>query len=415
MSENKQKGISSIIMTAIIISFFVGGASGAVFGSLTYFLSGSDVAKQIQAELNKQSASTDQTLVVEEDSATIEVVEKVSPSVVSIVVTKDLSQLYDLTGPDIFPFDDFFDSPFGYTLPESEGGKQEVGGGTGFIISDDGLILTNKHVVSDTEAEYSVITNEGKRYDAQVVSCDPFNDIAVVQIQPEEGDKLPPVVELGDSDAVKIGQTVIAIGNTLGEYQNTVTKGLVSGIGRSIVASGTAGSEALDNVIQTDAAINPGNSGGPLLNLVGQVIGINTAIDQQGEAIGFAIPINQAKQAIDSVKEHGKIVRPILGVRYVMINQAIQKKNDLVYNYGALIVRGSDPAELAVIPGSAADRAGLVENDIILEMGGQQLDQNNTLAEQIQNYSPGDKVTLKIYHDGEKKEVAAELGEYQND
>lgn len=402
---SKEKKSSNSIAIIIIVSFFIGGISGAFFGYLTYYINTNDVLKQAEAKLAEDTAES-ATLTVEEDSATVDVVEKVSPSVVSIVVTKDLNQLYDFSGPNFFPFN--------FNTPAPEGGKQEVGGGTGFIISEDGMILTNKHVVSDSEAEYTVITNDGDRYDAQVLSTDPFNDIAVVKIEPAEGDKLP-VVELGDSDSIKIGQTVIAIGNALGEYRNTVTKGLVSGVERSITASGSTGSEKLDNVIQTDAAINPGNSGGPLLNLAGQVIGINTAIDSQGEAVGFAIPINEAKQAIDSVKEHGRIVRPILGIRYALITKAIQEENGLAYDYGALVIRGSDPAQLAVVPGSAADKAGIEENDIILEMDGNKINEDNPLADQIKTYSPGDTVTLKVYHDGEEKEVKAELGEYNNE
>lgn len=412
MQENKHKGLSSIIISAVIISFFVGGASGAVFGSLVYYLSGADFFNKAQDKLASQNSAVGQTLAVEEESATTQVVEKVSPSVVSIVGTRDLSQYYGTDDSNLFQFENIFGMPFNFNSPQGQEGRQEVENGTGFIISADGLILTNKHVVVSASlgVEYSVVTNDGQRYDAEVLSSDPFNDLAVIKIKAKDLS----IVELGDSDVLKIGQTVIAIGNTLGEYRNTVTRGVISGIGRSIEASGGGTSEKLENVIQTDAAINFGNSGGPLLNLAGQVIGINSAVDRQGEAVGFAIPINEAKQAIESVKKNGKIVRPVLGIRYIMINQTLQKKNNLPYDFGALIVRGSNQSELAVIPGSAADKAGLVENDIILEMDGEKLDENNSLAEKIQKYSPGDRVTLKIYHDGAEKEAQAELGEYEN-
>ena len=187
----------------------------------------------------------------------------------------------------------------------------------------------------------------------------------------------------------------------------------MSGIGRTIVAGGASGSERLEGVIQTDAAINPGNSGGPLVNLAGQVVGINTAIDRQGQLIGFAIPINTAKKVIESVEKHGRIVRPYLGVRYIMLNKQIAEDNNLDVDYGALIVRGEKRTELAVIPGSPADKAGLVENDIILEVNGVKVDENNSLAKLIQQYNVGDVITLKIWHKGEEKEVQVKLGEYK--
>ncbi|MFA4819184.1 MAG: trypsin-like peptidase domain-containing protein [Patescibacteria group bacterium] len=358
---------------------------------------------------------------IEEESATTGAVKKVSPAVVSIIVSKDLSKIYNLTGPQ-FPFDNFFNFglPFDFFFtpgnqpPSSTPtppGKQEVGGGTGFVIDQHkGLILTNRHVVDDSEADYTVLTNEGKKFAAKVVARDSVNDMALVQIQ----DKSLPAVELGDSDTVAIGQTVIAIGNALGEYRNTVTKGVISGIGRNVVAGDNRGSsEQLEGVFQTDAAINPGNSGGPLVNLAGQAIGINTAVSREGQLIGFAIPVNEAKRMIDSYLKYGRIVRPYLGVRYAIITPEVSKANKLEVDYGALIIRGKNNSDLAVVPGSPADKAGLTENDIILQIGDVKIDKDHSLIKALSKYQPGDTVKLKVYQKGKTKDVDVKLVEFK--
>ncbi|MEK7511398.1 MAG: trypsin-like peptidase domain-containing protein [Patescibacteria group bacterium] len=403
MYDEKFRGFWPAI---IIVSLVVGAFSGA-FGSffLKPYLEKTNWGKDfLNSNIVQQMAGQKEVIEVTEDSATIDVVKKVSPAVVSVVVTKELQNFYNLTGPDIF---DFWN--LGQTLPQ--GGtkeKKEVGGGTGFVIDESGLILTNKHVVSDEQAEYSVVFNDGKKYEAGVLARDTVNDIAVLKIKANN----LAVVELGDSDKLQIGQTVIAIGNALGEYRNTVTRGVVSGVNRSIVAGDNYGaSELLENVIQTDAAISPGNSGGPLLNLGGQVIGINSAINLQGQSLGFAIPVNQAKTVIDSVKKYGKIVRPWLGVRYVQINVEIAKANKLNYEYGALIIRGEGKEDLAVVPASPADKAGLAENDIILEVNGKKLAEENSLVQEIAKYKPGDEITLKVSHEGNEKMIKVKLEE----
>lgn len=399
----------SFLSLVVLISFVIGGIAG---GLVSVF--GSDyIASLFNYEPSKELV-VEKTIKVEEDSAVVNVVEEVSPAVVSIVVTKDLSQYYNSTGPNVFPFDNFFQfgfpNDYQYNTSEEEGeNMQKVGGGTGFIISEDGMILTNKHVVVDEEAEYTVITNDGKEHQAQVLARDPVNDIAIIKIEAEN----LPTIELGNSDDLKIGQSVIAIGYSLGEYANTVTTGVVSGIGRTVYAGTMSGrSEMIEQAIQTDAAINPGNSGGPLLNLDGQVIGINTAINQAGQLIGFAIPINNAKKDIESVKEFGKIVRPWLGIRYIILNERIAEVNNIEKDYGALIVRGQTVEELAIVPGSPADKAGLLENDIILEFNGVKITEERDLAKQIMKYSPGDEVEMKIYSDGEEKVVKVSLVEY---
>lgn len=372
----------------------------------------------IRSEISGQGARVGNREVVrrvDEESDIITAAEKVSPAVVSVIVTKDLpviERYYSSPTPE----DDFFSQFFGddffspqvpqYRQKGTE--KKEVGGGTGFIVSSDGYILTNRHVVYDEEAEYTVLMNDGSKHEARVLARDTVTDLAVLKI---EGQDLP-VVELGDSSDLKVGQTVIAIGNALGEFRNTVSTGVISGLARSVIAGGAGfGSEELLGVIQTDASINPGNSGGPLLNIAGQVIGINTAMAQGAENIGFAIPVNELKSVYEDVKTQGRIIRPWLGVRYVMINELIAEDNKLSVDYGALIVRGEEMTDLAIVPGSPADKAGLVENDIILEMDGKKIDEANPLVKAIAKFRPGDEVDLKILHKGEEKEVKVKLGE----
>ena len=417
------------IIIVTIVSLLIGAFAGAVASiyASTYIFSkffpysSMGIVRPLEKEPQIGEVGLTPGPVFGTEESIISAVEKVSPSVVSIVVSEYVTRYY---GPveEMFPedfFDDWFWGPriperWGPSVPEEKKEKQEVGGGTGFVISTkDRLILTNKHVVANEKADYTVVTNDGQEFEAEVLTRDPFNDIAVLKIKDEKFD-LGEVI-LGDSDKLQIGQTVIAIGNALGEYRNTVTKGVISGIGRRIIAGDVAGqSEVLENVIQTDAAINFGNSGGPLINLKGEVIGINTAISHQGQLIGFAIPINQATQAIESVKKYGKIIRPFLGVRYVLLNKAIAKKNNLSVDYGALIVRGTEPGDLAIIPGGPADKAGLVENDIILEVNGVKITETSPLTKEIQKYTPGDEVELKILHKGEEKTIKVVLEEYKS-
>lgn len=423
---NGKNSLKFSIFITFIISFFIGGITGGLIGAVTGNLSSqylwTKFFKERILEKEADQKYEDRVLKKEpfdeckEESATIRVVKKVSPSVVSIIITKDLPKFYDLIEPDFFPFEDFFSSPFKFrfSFPREEmprekkrEEKQQIGGGTGFIISEDGLILTNRHIVADEEADYTVIMSDDRKYKAKILTRDPIIDIAVIKIEA----KNLPVVELGDSDTIEIGQTVIAIGNALGEYRNTVTRGVISALGRDIVATGREGREVLKNVIQTDAAINPGNSGGPLVDLNGRVIGVNTAISREGQLIGFAISINPVKKIIESVKKYGRIVRPMLGVRYRIITEEIAKANNLPVNYGALIIRGERPEELAVIPSSPADKVGIVENDIILEINKQKIDIRHDLVDEIAKYNPNDEVTLKILHKGKEKMVKVILTE----
>lgn len=343
--------------------------------------------------------------------AVVRAVEKASPSVVSIVVTKDLPVIercpYDPYG-DLPPeFREFFGFGGGFTQPCQKGTKkQEVGGGSGFIVSADGLVVTNKHVVSDEKAAYTVLTNDGKKYDAKVLARDVSLDLAILKI--DAGD-LSPVV-LGDSDSVKLGQTAIAIGNSLGEFRNTVSVGVISGLSRTITASGASyGDEVLQGLIQTDAAINPGNSGGPLLNLKGEVIGINTAVASGAENIGFTIPINQAKRAIESVKKSGRIITPYLGVRYLMLNEEVAKKQKVSVMEGALI-RGTAEGP-GVLPDSPAERAGFKAEDIIVAVGGIKVSEEKPLGTLIQGHAVGDSVAFTVRRGSETLTLTVTLAE----
>lgn len=348
--------------------------------------------------------------IIAEESRIINIVEQTNPAVVSIVVTKDVPIIEDYFENFDFnsPFD-FFNRPFEFRIPQPrENGteEREIGGGSGFFITNDGLIVTNRHVVDDDEADYTVLTNDGEKLEAEILAKDSVLDVAVLKVEGSDFAHL----EFGDSELLKPGQTVIAIGNALAEFRNSVSVGVVSGLSRSIVAGSFTGrSELLENVIQTDAAINPGNSGGPLLDLAGNVIGVNVAVARGSENIGFALPANTVVSIVESVKEHGEIVRPYLGLRYIQVTDSLKKKNNLSVDYGALVLRGNTPEELAVIPGSPADKAGIVENDIILEVDGVKLEQGKSLASIIRQKQVDQEVTLKIYHKGDEKEIQVTL------
>lgn len=388
-------------MKRFLSTLVVGLISGALGGAAVWYaMSSGTFAGLSNAQTIGDVVQTVADREVEETSATIDVVEAASDSVVSIVVTKEYKQVQQRGGRIANPFfDDFFGAP--QEEAETDDGateEVEVASGTGFVVSADGIIVTNRHVVSETDASYTVVFDDGTSYEAEVVGRDVTTDLALLQIDAKD----LPALELADSDKAVVGQSVIAIGNTLGEYDNTVTKGIISGLSRDLGGQ-------YSGLIQTDAAINSGNSGGPLLNLDGEVLGINTAVDRSGEGIGFAIPINDAKAAIDSVKEHGRIIRAGLGVRYVEIDEQLAELNDLPYNYGAY-VRGND-LQFGVITGSAADKAGINEGDIILEVDGTKVNEDNALSSLLRGKAVGDQVVLKVYQDGEEKDITVTLEE----
>jgi serine protease Do len=276
----------------------------------------------------------------------------------------------------------------------------------GSLWTPEGLRQGIKHVVLDENAEYTVILDDGRKFDAEVLARDEANDLAVVKINASD----LPVAKIGESSSVRLGQTVIAIGNALGEFSNSVSIGVVSGLSRELTAEGAGGfSERIEGVIQTDAAINEGNSGGPLLNLKGEVIGINTAIASGAENIGFAIPIDAVKRSIESVKRTGKIETPYLGVRYAMLNEASAKTAKVAYTYGARVqATGDGPA---VIKGSPAEKAGIKSDDVILEVNGERLERGKTLGLALQKYAVGDEISLKVVRGGEEREVRLKLEE----
>jgi len=336
----------------------------------------------------------------------VETIAKVNDAVVSVVVTKEVP-VFERYYENLNPWGTFG----GFSVPRlRENGTQEreVGGGSGFIVSNDGMIVTNRHVVDDIDARYTVLLNDGTSYEAKVLARDPQLDIAILQIDEPLKAALTHVT-FGDSEALQLGEAVIAIGNALAEFRNSVSVGVVSGLARSITASdGMGGSEQLDQVIQTDAAINPGNSGGPLLNLAGKVIGVNVATSRGAENISFALPAHIVKRVVESVAEYGEIVRPYLGVRYVMINEQIAEINELPVSYGALIIRGQTAAEVAVAVGSPAEKAGITENTILLAIDGVAL-QGIDLATILRGKSVGEIITLDIIQDNEQRTVAVEL------
>lgn len=393
------------------------GAGLVVRGVIPGFMPSVPVAINQGTGTVRDSAAVNSAALAYEQQA-IETVKAATPAVVSIVISKDVpivERYFEEVPSPFSPFNDFFGSdpfsPFNWQIPryrERGTERREIGGGSGFLVSADGLVVTNRHVVSQPDVDYTVFTNDGTKYEAEVIARDPVNDIAVIKIQ---GEALP-FLSFGDSDQLQVGQTAIAIGNALSEFRNTVSRGVVSGLSRSIVASGAAGgAEQLEEVIQTDAAINPGNSGGPLIDLAGNVIGVNVAVALGSENIGFALPANVVKQTVESVKSQGRIIRPYLGVRYVPVTPVLQERNSLPTDYGVFIVRGETADTLAVIPGSPASKTGIVEGDIILEFEGQRLDEDTSLAELIRAKRVGEKVTLKIWHNGEERTATVTLEE----
>jgi len=387
MSRMKKILIGIAVGIVIIASVVSGAISDRLFG---YKI----LDQFFPSRQGSLAPSLTQQRILTEESVVIEVAEKASPSVVTVSVTKTQRVL------DLFEFD-----PFGiFQQPSGREQKIEQDIGTGFIVSQDGLVVSNKHVVSDTQAKYRVITKDDQEFEVEKIYRDPVNDLAILKINPA-GNNLKPI-ELGDSSNLKVGQFVMAIGTALGEFRHTVTTGVISGLGRGI----TAGSpfegyvERLDNVIQSDAAINPGNSGGPLLNSAGQVIGVNVAVAAQGQNIGFAIPINILKESIENFNKTGRFERAFLGVRYRMISQDLALLNEVPQ--GAYIVE--------VVSGSPADKAGVKVGDIITKLDGEPLlEENGGLAKIISQKKIGDWVKLTIWRNGETLELETTLEEFK--
>lgn len=339
-------------------------------------------------------------------SPIVDIAKKVCPAVITVIVSKDLPMA-----------ENFYSFPYGnkeYVMPKLQKGqkgkvqKTKIGGGSGFIISENGYIFTSNHVVSDTTADYTVILDPKHKYPAKVLSRNPINDTAVLKI---EGDNFP-FLELADSNMIQLGEEVLAVGNALGEFTDTLSVGIVSGLSRFITAFGGIENQMqnLRGLIQTDAAINPGNSGGPLINMEGKVIGINTATIQGAQNIGFAIPINYAKKDLDEVLKYGKIIMPFLGVKYVLVSKEMAEANKLPVNDGAIVVREA-LGEPPVVKGSAAEKAGIKEWDIITDCNGEKITTKNPLANILQKCKIGEKTQMTVLRDGKKIEIAVKLEE----
>ncbi len=410
MAERSQ----GIHQTILIIAVTVAAVIGSVFGGISAILmtgaiKTSDVFSRFSDGKNATVLDKNIIELIEEESATISVVDQVAPSVVSVVI-KLPRRMLEESGIGF----DYFDYRFVEPTPLSEEEKNElveVGGGTGFFMSADGYIVTNRHVVSDAGATYTIVTNDGAELPATVVATDAFLDIAVLDIS---GDGYP-VATLGDSDRIRIGQTVIAIGNTLSEYRNTVTKGVVSGINRRVLAGDDFGTdEVIERAIQTDAAINPGNSGGPLINLLGEVIGINTAVSFEGQSIGFALPINDVKKIVDDIEQYGRIVRPWLGVRYIPVTEEIAQAEGLLYDFGVYLVGGDTEIEPAIVLGSPAEAAGLQAKDVILSVNGTELKEDHSLGAMVSTFEPGQVVLLKVARGEQVFSLNVMLAEFIN-
>jgi S1-C subfamily serine protease len=369
IKDPKKAGIVSFLIMFVTSCLLLGSIITLVV--INYFILNGKTADTTE---NGDQDSV-KVVVTEDENAVINVVESSKDSVVSIAVTK-LS----------------FTSDQGIV-------DQSNNIGTGFIVDSNGLIVTNQHVVSDLEAEYKVITANGEEYDVLDIERDTSNDIAVIKVDAQN----LPTLTLGDSDAIVVGQTVIAIGTPLGEYVGSVTTGIISGLDRDVVAStGWFGSTAktYEDVIQTDAAVNPGNSGGPLLNTSGQVIGINFATTSGADNISFALPINLVKDRTEEYRTYGKFIKPYLGVSYQMISdyQAIYYEDVVA---GALIVR--------VDPYGPAQEAGVERGDIITEFAGEPVE--SSLANLISGKEVGEEVEMKIWNNGEERTVTVTLQE----
>ncbi|MBU3934545.1 trypsin-like peptidase domain-containing protein [Patescibacteria group bacterium] len=334
----------------------------------------------------------------------VEIAKRTCPAVITIVVSKDLPKI-----------EGFYMFPFGgkeYMMPNMQDGnkkkKTQIGGGSGFIISKDGYVITSNHVVSDTTANYTVIVEPKKKYPAKVLSRNPINDIAVLKIE----EKNLPCLELADSSKIELGEEVVAIGNALGEFHDTLSAGIVSGLSRYITAINGLSRQAenLRGLIQTDAAINPGNSGGPLVNMEGKVIGVNTAMVFGAQNIGFAIPISYVKKDLNEVKKYGKIIVPFLGVKYILVSEEMARVNKLPVHYGALVVRET-LGEPPVIKDSPAEKAGVKEFDIILECRNEKITLKNPLANILQKCKVGEKIPMKVLREGQEIELITALEE----
>jgi serine protease Do len=385
----RQWGTKAIVALFLLLSFIFGYTGSWVEN------------RQANGGVTFASLNGQEKIVTSQSQLINQIAKTVGPSVVSVNVNISTNNGSATGGFGLF----------GFSQPE-----QEQAAGTGIIISSDGLIVTNRHVVPAGTTSVSVTLSDGTELkNVKVIgrtSDSDSLDIAFLKITNTQGHKLSPAI-IGDSSQVQVGDQVVAIGNALGQFQNTITSGIISGYGRSVQAgdsSGTSATENLDDLFQTDAAINEGNSGGPLVNLNGQVIGINTAIAGNAQSIGFAIPINDVKGLIEQVVKTGKFSRPYLGVRYIPLTADVAAEYNLSVNNGAFIAPSSDPTNPSVVPGSPADQAGLGANEVITQLNGTNIDQQHSLTSLLDQHKPGDTVKLTVLDNGSYKSVSVTLG-----
>jgi S1-C subfamily serine protease len=341
-----------------------------------------------------------------ERSEIIKTIKKVMPAVVSITVRRPLKEVEE----------EFKKLPkpkrgTKYEMPADKVDSRnmvDVGGGSGFIADKAGYILTNKHILSDSPAEYWVTLSNDEYYNAEIVAKDPINDIAILKI---EAEKSLPYVTVGNSKDLELGQRVLAFGNALGLFRNTVSEGIISGLSRSVTAQADGDRmQELRGLIQTDAAINPGNSGGPLTDLYGQVIGINAAMVSGAENISFALPIKSAQKDLEDLRKYGRIRRPLLGIRYANINNDVRKKFNLSIEHGAIVTK-EHSFDKAVIDKSPAAEAGILEGDIILAWNGERLTDKKGIPDFLENSEVGETITLAILRNQEPIEFELRLTE----
>ena len=387
--KREKKSTNALAITVAVVSFIFSIGSG-----LVTVMAYRELQETKKATTTVSADGYYQGNTVQFESTSIAAIaEKVTPAVVSIVSTSNYGSSY-------------------YYYLYGTGGSQSAG--TGMIVTSDGYVITNKHVIEDAD-EIQIVTDDGTTYDdVDIVGEDPLNDVAYLKIN---GASDLPAITLGDSKTIAVGQPVLAIGNALGAYQNSVTNGIVSGLGRSITAADSNGqnAESLSDMIQTDAAINPGNSGGPLVNANGEVIGVNTAVSSDSNGIGFAIPISAVKGMLNNIIENDNPSRAYLGVSYLNITADVAESYDLPVKHGAYVYseRNGRPTN-AVASGSPADEAGVETGDIITKVGNIEVGTAGSVMTLIGEYKSGDVINITILRDGEERVLTVELGEYDD-
>ena len=379
-TRSRNGGVIALAVVSLLI-----GAAGLTFGIIAFLKDGQ--GKPVET-VSADGYYTGNSVEFEETSVA-NIVSKVTPAVVSIISETRSS---------------------GYSYFFSSGTTQSAG--TGMIVSKDGYVLTNKHVI-DGATKVTVVTDSGDTYDdVDIVGEDPLNDVAYLKIN---GAKDLPTIALGDSKTIAVGQPVLAIGNALGAYQNSVTQGIISGTGRSVTAGDSNGNnqETLTDMLQTDAAINPGNSGGPLVNAAGEVIGINTAVATSANGLGFAIPISATKGMLNRIMEGGKAERAYLGLTYITVTAEVAKEAKLSVNHGAYIYNSSSRSGEAIVKNGPADKAGIKTKDVITKVGNVEVGRAGSISTLIGEYKVGDTVQLTYVRDGKEYTTNVTLEAYK--